>query len=424
MAPFFALKIYKIINVYIFSLLTYYVLVLNPIKLWGSGMRILKDISVSAVLAGFVAVLVGFSSSVAIVFHAADALMLSDSIKISWIVALGIGMATTGFCLSLYYRAPVVTAWSTPGAALLATSLEGASYPEAIGAFIFSALLMVLVGVTGMFNRLVALIPLPIACAMLAGILLQFGLSIFTSLQSEMLMVVTMTLGYLLSKKVYPRYAILVVLFIGFAYLVLDNDVVFNNPSFTIGALIWTSPEWNLGAILGVGLPLFLVTMSSQNIPGAAVLKVNGYQVPASSLVGWTGVASMVLAPFGGYAISLAAITAAICTGDESHPDKTKRYVAGLSAGLFYLLAAVFASSIVVLFASLPIEMVAALAGLALLGTIGNNIRTALDPEETREAALITFLMTASGASLFGIASAFWGIVFGVICLIIQKKWR
>ncbi|TDO96861.1 benzoate/H(+) symporter BenE family transporter [Marinomonas balearica] len=385
---------------------------------------VVKDVSISAVLAGFIAVLVGFSSSVAIVFQAADALSLNESTKISWIIALGIGMATTCFFLSWYFKAPIVTAWSTPGAALLATSLDGANYAEAIGAFIFSALLMILVGVTGVFNRLVKLIPLPIACAMLAGILFQFGLSIFTSLQSQTFMVGAMFLGYLFSKKMNPRYAILIVLFIGLIFVLFQKGSVFEGLSFEVGALEWVMPKWNLGVILGVGLPLFIVTMSSQNIPGAAVLKVNGYNVPASGLVGWTGVASLLLAPFGGYAINLAAITAAICAGDESHPNPGKRYIAGMSAGIFYLLAALGGASIVALFANLPHEMVATLAGLALLGTIGSNIKTALETDEMREAALVTFLTTASGMSLFGVASAFWGIVLGVLCLIIQRNSR
>ncbi|KZN13254.1 benzoate/H(+) symporter BenE family transporter [Marinomonas sp. TW1] len=386
---------------------------------------ILKDFSLSAVVAGFVAVLIGFASSVAIVFQAAQAAGASEDIIVSWIMVLGIGMGATCFFLSLWYKTPVITAWSTPGAALLVTSLANVSYPEAIGVFMFAGLLACLVGISGLFDRVMNWVPLPIACAMLAGVLFQFGLSIFTSLTEDIFLVSTMLLVYLFSKVFIPRYAILLVLIAGvLCVLGRSEQTILSTIPVQFGQLIWVFPEWNLSALIGVGIPLFIVTMSSQNIPGVAVMRGSGYKTPVSPLISWTGLASVVLAPAGGFAFNLAAITAAICSGNECHRDPKKRYIAGLSAGVFYLIAGLAGVSVVALFAVFPASMVGALAGIALLGTIGMNLKTAMLEDSTREAALVTFLVTVSGVSFVGIASAFWGILFGIICLLISKlKW-
>lgn len=377
-------------------------------------------------VAGFVAVLIGFASSVAIVFQAAQAAGASEDIIVSWIMVLGIGMGATCFFLSLWYKTPVITAWSTPGAALLATSLGDVSYPEAIGVFIFAGLLGCLVGMSGLFDKLMNWVPLPIACAMLAGVLFQFGLSIFTSMAEDVFMVAIMLLVYLVAKRLMPRYAVLLVLLAGvMCVLGRSEQAVFSMIPMQFGQLIWVFPEWKLSALIGVGIPLFIVTMTSQNIPGVAVMRSSGYQTPVSPLISWTGLTSAVLAPAGGFAFNLAAITAAICSGDECHRDPKKRYVAGLSAGVFYLIAGLAGVSVVGLFAVFPASMVAALAGIALLGTIGMNLKTAMFEDSTRDAALITFLVTVSGVSFAGIASAFWGILFGIICLLISKlQWR
>jgi len=386
---------------------------------------ILNDLSLSAVVAGFVAVLIGFASSVAIVFQAAQAAGASEDIIVSWIMVLGIGMGATCFFLSLWYKAPVITAWSTPGAALLATSLANVSYPEAIGVFMFAGLLACLVGMSGLFDRLMNWVPLPIACAMLAGVLFQFGLSIFTSMTEDAFMVATMLLVYLFAKVFLPRYAILLVLMAGVVCVLgRAEQAIFSMIPVQFGHLVWVYPEWNLSALIGVGVPLFIVTMTSQNIPGVAVMRGSGYKTPVSPLISWTGLASVVLAPAGGFAFNLAAITAAICSGNECHRDPNKRYIAGLSAGVFYLFAGFAGVSVVALFAVFPASMVAALAGIALLGTIGMNLKTAMLEDSTREASLVTFLVTVSGVSFAGIASAFWGILFGVICLLVSKlKW-
>src|SRR5690606_36891686 len=383
-----------------------------------------KDISLSAVVAGFVAVLVGFASSVAIVLQAAAAAGATQEIMASWLLALGIGMAATCIGLSWYYKAPVITAWSTPGAALLASSLQGLTIHEATAVFIFTAALGVIIGLTGWFDKLTRLIPLPLASAMLAGILLQFGLNIFTSVQTQLLLVGLMCLSYLLAKRLSPRYAILWVLVTGLVTVLLQGQ--FNYPAVTLSLTtpVWVTPHWSLSALLGVGLPLLLVSVASQNLPRVAWLRTSGYQKPVSPLISHTALTTLLLAHWGAFSINLAAITAAICTGSEAHPDKDKRYIAGIAAGVFYLLAGLAGATVVALFAAFPKELIAALAGLALLGTIGANLAVATAEGEHREAAIITLLVTASGVSFLGIAAAFWGIVAGAISLLLLNSRR
>jgi benzoate membrane transport protein len=383
-----------------------------------------KHLSLSAIVAGFVAVLVGFASSVAIVLQAAAAAGAGQDIMASWLLALGIGMAATCIGLSWYYKAPIITAWSTPGAALLAGSLQGLTINEAVGVFIFTAVLGLIIGISGWFDKLTRLIPLPLASAMLAGILLQFGLSIFTSLQSEFLLVAIMCLSYLLAKRLMPRYAILWVLLAGLLSVLFQGQLDYSNISLSLTTPVWVTPHWSLSALLGVGLPLLLVTMASQNIPGVAVIRTSGYQTPVSPLITGTALSTLLLAPWGAFSINLAAITAAICTGSEAHPDKDKRYIAGIAAGVFYLLAGLAGATVVALFAAFPKEMIADLAGLALLGTIGANLAVATAEGEHREAAVITLLVTASGVSFYGIAAAFWGIVAGATTLLLVNGMR
>ena len=382
---------------------------------------ILKDLSLSAVVAGFVAVLVGFASSVAIVFQAASAAGASNEIMASWLLALGIGMAATCIGLSWYYKAPVITAWSTPGAALLATSLQGLSIEQATGVFIFTAALGLLIGISGWFEKLTKLIPLPLASAMLAGILLQFGFAVFSSMQSQWLLVGSMCLVYLFAKVFWPRYAILLVMLSGILIVISSGSLDLSEVTLSLAQPVWVTPEFSLNALIGVGLPLLLVTMASQNIPGVAVLRASGYQTPVSPLISSTALSTLLLAPFGAFSINLAAITAAICTGTEAHPQPQKRYIAGIAAGVFYLLAGLAGATVVALFAAFPKEMVAALAGLALISTIAANLATTTSDAKYRDAAVITLLVTASGASFFGLASAFWGLIAGAVTVAMQR---
>ena len=384
----------------------------------------IRDLSASAVIAGFVTVLVGFTSSAVIVFQAAHALGATPAEIASWMWALGLGMGLTCIGLSLRYRAPVVTAWSTPGAAMLITSAAGVSMPEAIGAFLVCGALITLSGFTGWFERAISRIPISIASGMLAGVLLRFGLDVFVAMKTQFVMTFAMFIVYLIGRRVLPRYAVVSALVLGIAIAAGQGLLRVDSLRFELAHPVWTSPQFSVGALIGVALPLFAVTMASQNVPGVAVLRASGYSTPISPLIGWTGAATLVLAPFGGYALNLAAITAAICMGREAHEDPAKRYVAAVAAGLFYILIGLFGATVGAVFAAFPRELVLAIAGLALLGTIGNGLAAALSQEGQREPALITFLVTASGVSLAGIGSAFWGLVGGALTIAVLRTTR
>ncbi|MGM8061631.1 benzoate/H(+) symporter BenE family transporter [Vogesella indigofera] len=377
-----------------------------------------------ALSAGFVTVLVGYTSSAAIIFEAARSAGASQAMIASWLMALGIAMGITCIGLSLRYKVPVVTAWSTPGAALLITSLSGVSMPEAIGAFVFSAALIVLAGVTGWFEKALNRIPLPMAAAMLAGILVKFGINVFGAMQTNLALVLAMFVAYLLAKRLLPRYAIVLVLLLGCAIAAAQGLLQMGEVTLTLATPLWTTPQFNPGVLLGVGLPLFMVTMASQNIPGVATLHANGYRPPISALMTGTGVVNLLLAPFGCFAVNLAAITAALCMGRDAHEDPARRYLASVAAGAFYLLLGIFGATVGALFAAFPKALVLAIAGLALFGTIAGGLATAMKDDAMREPALITFLITASGVSLAGIGSAFWGLVGGVLALLILNARR
>ena len=388
-----------------------------PARLW-------RDQSVSAIAAGFVTVLVGFASSAAIVFQAAQALGATPGQTASWMWALGLGMGATCIGLSLRWKMPVVTAWSTPGAAVLVTSAAGVPMAEAIGGFLLSALLITAAGFSGVFERLLGRIPLSLASGMLAGVLLRFCVDAFGAIQAQPLLVLTMLVAWLASRRLWPRYAIILTLAAGTAVAALTAQLDVGQLRLELARPEWTTPRLGLGAVLSVALPLFVVTMASQNVPGVAVIRASGYPVPVSPAVGWTGVATLLLAPFGAFALNLAAITAAICMGPEAHADPARRYMAAVWAGIFYLLVGLFGATVAGLFAAFPQALVLAIAGIALIGTLGNSLATALQEADEREAALVTFLVTASGLSLLGVGAAFWGLVAGVIVRVVSRPRR
>lgn len=385
-------------------------------------MRLLNDISISAVVAGFVTVLVGFTSSAVIVFQAAQALGATPAQTASWMWALGVAMGLTCIGLSLRYRVPIVTAWSTPGAALLVTSVAGVSMSEAIGAFMLSGTLIMLLGLTGWFERAMQRIPLGIASAMLAGVLLRFGFGAFTALQTQLYLSLSMIITYLLLRRYLARYAIVGVLLVGLLLAALQGELHVGSIRLELAVPVWTSPSLSWQSVASIALPLFLVTMASQNVPGVTVLHANAYRPPISPLISWTGLTTVVLAPLGAFAINLAAITAAICMGKDAHQDANKRYVAAVAAGVFYLLIGLFGATVAALFTAFPKELVWVVAGLALLNIIGNGLALAVREEKHREAAIITFVVTASGLTLFGIGSAFWGLLAGVLATLVLRK--
>lgn len=371
-------------------------------------------LSPSLVSAGFIAVLVGYTSSAAIVFQAANAAGATPAEMASWMCVLGVGMGVTCIGLSLWSRSPILTAWSTPGAALLATGLAGVTMNQAIGVFLFSALLLTIVGFSGWFDRIMRYVPSTLAAAMLAGVLLRFGLDVFVVLPTQGVLVGIMLACYLIARRLLPRYAVPLTLVVGLVVALMQGQVHAEAIRFDFVQPVWTTPDFSLAAMVGVGVPLFVVTMASQNLPGLAVLRANGYQTPASPLIGWTGLTGLLLAPFGGFSYNLAAITAAICMSKDADPDPRNRYRAAVWAGVFYLLTGVFGATVVGLFVALPRALVVTIAGLALLGTIASGLAGALAHEKERDAALLTFLVTASGLTIVGIGSAFWGLLLGL----------
>lgn len=391
-------------------------------------MQFFRDFSLSALSAGFVAVLVGVTSSVALVFQAAQAFGATPAQISSWMWALGWGIGLCCAVPSLLLRKPVMVAWSTPGAAVLAAAgvAGGFSMAEAVGAFIVSAALIALCGFSGWFERVMDRIPAAIAAALLAGVLARFGLQVFESAQTALPLVLSMLLTYVLSLRLWPRYAVMLTLMAGIACAAWQGQMQWSQVEWRLALPVFTTPSFTWQACISVALPLFVVTMASQNLPGVAVIRTAGYALPVSRLVGTTGVVTLLLAPFGAFGINLAAITAAICMGTEAHADPAKRYTAAVWCGLFYVLLGIFGAVVAGLLAAFPKELVMAIAGLALLGSIGGGLLAALQQDSSREAALITFLVTLSGVVIAGIGSAFWGVVAGGLTLFVQQyqPWR
>ena len=375
------------------------------------------------IVAGFVAVLVGFTSSVVIVFQAAAALGATPAQTASWIWALGLGMGLTSLGLSWHYRQPVLTAWSTPGAALLVTAGAGVPMAQAVGAFIVCAVLITLAGATGFFARVMDRIPRALASALLAGVLARFAIDGFNALQTDFVLVASMLAAYLAGRRLWPRYAVPGVLAVGLLIAALRGQLKLSGIDWQLATPVFTMPAFSVAATIGIALPMFVVTMASQNLPGVAAQRAAGFDIPVSPVITVTGLATLVLAPFGGYAFNLAAITAAICMGREAHEDPRQRWLASAAAGVFYIVIGLLAGAVVGLIAAFPKALVLAVAGLALLSTIGNGLATAMQDEAQREPALIAFLVTASGLTLWGVGSAFWGVVGGVLALA-AARWR
>ena len=387
------------------------------------AMQFFKDLSLSAFVAGFVAVLVGFTSSVAIVFQAAQSFGATPAQITSWIWALGLGMGLCSLVPSLLLRKPVMVAWSTPGAAVLATAGAAGSFSmgEAVGAFMVCSLLVILVGATRGLERVADRIPMEIASALLAGVLARFGIQAFAAAQTALPLVLLMVGTYLVARRIAARYAVVVTLVVGILWVLITGQMAWSMEPVRLAMPVFVAPQWSVSAIVSLAIPLFVVTMASQNLPGMAVIRASGYELPVSRLITMTGWASLVLAPFGAFALNFSAITAAICMGPEAHEDRSKRYTAAASCGAIYIVIGLFGALVTGLLTSFPKELVVAIAGIALLSTIGNGLASALREERHREPALITFLVTLSGITLMDIGSAFWGVVAGSLALFVQQ---
>ncbi|CAI8811253.1 benzoate/H(+) symporter BenE family transporter [Pseudomonas sp. fls2-241-R2A-110] len=385
---------------------------------------LMRDFSLSAAVAGFIATIISYAGPLVIIFQAADAAHLSRELLSSWVWAISIGSALLGIGLSLRYRVPIIIAWSAPGSALLVALLPGISMNEAVGAYLLSSVIIFLVGISGAFDRVISKLPGAIAAAMLAGILLRFGTGLFVSLQGKPGLVLAMFATYLVCKRLMPRYAVMAVLVVGCVIAMLTGQL--HREALVIGLAtpVWVSPQFSLGATLNVALPLVMVALTGQFVPGMAVLRASGYATPASPIIASSALGTALLAPFGCHGLNLAAITAAICTGREAHEDPGKRYVAGVVGGLCYLVLGIFGATLVSLFAAFPKELIAALAGLALFAAIAGALTNAMAVPNDREAALVTFLTTASGMSLFGLSAAFWGLIFGMAAHLLSSTRR
>jgi benzoate membrane transport protein len=385
---------------------------------------LMRDFSLSAAVAGFIATVISYAGPLVIIFQAADSAHLPRELLSSWVWAISIGSALLGIGLSLRYRVPIIIAWSAPGSALLVALLPGISMNEAVGAYLLSSLIIFLVGLSGAFDRVISKLPGAIAAAMLAGILLRFGTGLFVSLQGKPGLVLAMFTTYLVCKRLLPRYAVMAVLVVGCAIAMLTGQL--HREALVIGLAtpVWITPQFSLGASLNVALPLVMVALTGQFVPGMAVLRASGYTTPASPIIACSALGTALLAPFGCHGLNLAAITAAICTGREAHEDPGKRYVAGVVGGLCYLVLGIFGATLVSLFAAFPKELIAALAGLALFAAIAGALANAMAVPNDREAALVTFLTTASGMSLFGLSAAVWGLIFGMVAHLLSSTRR
>jgi benzoate membrane transport protein len=366
----------------------------------------------SVIISALVAVLVGFGGSVAIILAAARAVNASPDQTTSWVAALCVAMAATTAYLSIRHRIPIVTAWSTPGAALIAAS-TGVSMEAAVGAFFVAAILVIITAAFRPVGAFIEKIPGEIASAMLAGILFGFVVSIFHHLESSPTLVLPLIAAFVILRLYSPSWAVLAVLALGVA---LAYGLGLTSPvgDLHLSRFEWEQPQFDPAVLIGLGVPLYLVTMASQNLPGFAVLKAAGYSVPSRSILSITGLASLLTAGLGAHTSNLAAITASICTGPDAHPDKDKRWLCGPVYALGYAVLAVFGASLVTVFASFPQALIAAIAGIALTGPLVNAIATSLGSERDRFAAVITFTVTASGISILGLGAAFWGLLAGL----------
>ena len=383
--------------------------------------KFLQDFSVPAVFAGFITFLVGISVSSVLVIQSAQLLGASTAQITSWFWALGLGIGLSGLILSWKFKYPVATSWSTAGLALILATANGYSLYEAIGAFLVCGLLTAILGFSGIFQKVLAHIPQSLTSAMLAGVLLKFGIALFASMQNDWEFILSLLAVYILSKRLSPRYSIVITVIAGVVLCPLFLQFHVSTIQFSLAQPVWMAPEFSWSAIFGLALPLFVINMASQYLPGLAMIKSYGYQPNVNQLIGWTGVAQTIFAPFGCFSANIAAISAAISLDDQAHPDSKKRYIAGMSCGFFYILMGLFAATLTSILMSFPSVFMTALAGIALLGTIGHNVAIAFQDVSEREAALMTFLFSASGIQFLGIGSAFWGLLFGFAVSIILK---
>lgn len=373
-----------------------------------------KDCSVSAIVAGMIATMISYAGPLVIIFHAAEAAGLPHAVLSSWVWAVSMGSALLGALLSLRYRVPVVIAWSIPGSALLVTALPQLGLEQAIGAYLVANLVLLVIGISGAFDRIIARLPGSIAAGMQAGILFSFGAEVFRALPAQPMLVLAMFATYVLMRARQPRYAVAMVLLVGALVTLLSGQFRSDALVLELASPGLIAPQFSVAALFSLALPMVLVALTGQFMPGMAVLRNAGYSVPASPLISASAVGGALLAPFGCHGLNLAAVTASLCTGREAHEDPRRRYVAAVSGSVLYLLLGIAGATLMSLFAAFPAALIAALAGLALYGAISEALARSLSEPAERDAGLFTFLVTASGVSFLGLSAPFWGLLFGL----------
>jgi benzoate membrane transport protein len=366
------------------------------------------------------AVIVGFASTILVVIEGVKAVGASPAQQASCAAVLCFGMAITSLILALRYKQPIVIAWSTPGAALLVTSHSGVAFPEAIGAFMFAAALMLLTALLKPLANAIGKMPPGIAAAMLAGVLLHYVLGVPVAALDMPGFVVPLIIAYFALRMVVPMFSVPIIVALGLIFAALSGGVSHTIP-MGVTPLTFDWPQWNWQAIVGIGVPLYLVTMASQNLPGFAVLKAHGYPPHVSPCLAVTGLGSAIAAPFGGHAINMAAITAAMVAGPDCHPDPRQRWKVTFPYLVLYVLVGLAAGSFVAVLGSLPKPLVTAMAGLALFSPLMGGLTAMIKEQKDIEAALVTFLVAASGISIFGVGAAFWGLLAGLALWAIKR---
>ncbi|WP_095157374.1 benzoate/H(+) symporter BenE family transporter [Pseudomonas sp. Irchel 3E13] len=366
------------------------------------------------IIAGLISVIVNYGGTFILVFQAARVAGLSPELTASWVWSVSIGVGVTGLLLSWATREPIITAWSTPAAAFLVVALATTPYAEAVGAYLISAAAFVVLGLSGCFEKVIRLVPPGVAAGLLAGILLPFGIGAFASVSVDPLLAGVLIAVYVVFKRFTARYAVVAILALGMVLLLAQGRLDFSGLQLQFAAPVYTAPAFSLNALLSVAMPLFLITLTGQYMPGMLVLRNDGFRTSANPIVTVTGLGSLLMAPFGSHAFNIAAITAAICTGKEAHELPSRRWIAGIAAGLFYIVVGIFGVTLAAVFMAFPASFITTLAGLALLGTIGGSLASALADARSRESALITFLAAAANITLFGIGGAFWGLLIGL----------
>ena len=382
-----------------------------------------KDCSSTALVAAVLTVVVSFTGSAVLIFQAAHLAGLPETLAASWIWAVSIGSGVTGIFLSWKMKIPVITAWSTPGAALLIAMLPGVPLAEAIGAYIASAVIITVIGLTGTLDAIMRRIPAAVSSGMFAGILFSFGARVFTCVRPDPVLALGMIACFILFRRISPRYSVAAVMAAGMGIAGASGMMHFESLSFAPTLPVFTAPQLSWATIVGLGIPLALVTLTGQYISGMAVLHASGYHVQSNGIMAVTGICSALLAPFGAHAINLSSLTAAICTGPEAHKDPSKRYVAGIFCGALYIVAGVLGSTITSLFTALPPTFVAVLAGLALISAFTTGFMGIFKDSENIEAGIFAFLATASGMDFLGLGAPFWGLLFGGIMFVVLA-WR